>query len=551
MTTPKLDPPDEPDPELLDRYAVALQAEDVAEQERLLALDPGLTRWKTCLAALHQLAGAVSDVASRAPQIVTTPESVDATVRISAPRPQAGHLFGKFEIEAELGRGGMGIVYRARQTDLSRVVALKLLTAGTYATEDQRRRFLGEAQLAARIRHPHIVAIHEAGELHGQLYFTMDLIHGSDLASLLQSCVIPIRDIVSLMITIAEAVQHLHDRGILHRDLKPSNILIDEAGDPFLMDFGLARGDDSTDDPTMTGTVMGTPSYMPPEQAAGRVRQIDARSDVYSLGAIFYELLCGRPPFVGESRIDTLLNVLEREPLPPRHWNPQLPRDLERICLRCLEKDPDRRYPSAALLSTDLTAWLRGDRISFHQEGWLRRLSRERRRYPAAGYRLAAQLATLLAVVSRVVVAPEAIGYYVPIILGLLIWAGLSIVWEWRSLLSGDAPWTPYAFTLTDVLMLTALLQASAGIETPLVAGYPLLVCIAGLWLNVRLVRVASLAALLGYGCLLLLASTPPLWHVAMIVAVVILSTAAVSEFQVQRLSLATHIRSGNLRSGK
>lgn len=515
------------DPELLDRYLNAVQARDTGEQQRLLATCPELAEWSVCLQDLEQLASAID---RPVPEMSLTESAV------------IGQTFGRYEIVTELGRGGMGIVYHARHVDLGRDVALKMLTAGIYATVEQRRRFLSEARLAARIRHPRIVSIHDAGELQGQLFFTMDLIAGQDLASCLKAGLLPLRSAVELMVTVSLAVQHLHEQGILHRDLKPSNVLIDDDGEAHLMDFGLAHGDDRESSTTATGTILGTPSYMPPEQALGHVRAIDARSDVYSLGAILYELLTGKPPFVGESRIGTLLMVLEREPVRPRIHQPSIPRELESLCLRCLEKDPARRYATAEALAHDLSAWLAGERIITPDDGWLRRVQRTIRRYPAAGYRCVVLLSTLVFVLLRCAFTPDYLSYYQPVILGLISWTGLSVFWEWRGRRSPEEHWIGYAFTLTDTLLLTLLLLMTENVDKATVGAYLFLVSVSGLWLDVMLLRLSGFAALFGYGTLLLLSSNEVPAHVAAIMAVLILSTVAISEFQVRRLKFGQRL---------
>jgi len=515
------------DLDLLDRYLNAVQAHDVAVQQQLLADCPALREWSGCLHGLEQLAAVIDQ------PLPDMPVSESTVI---------GQTFGKYEIVTELGRGGMGIVYQARHVELGRDVALKMLTAGIYATVDQRRRFLTEARLAARIRHPRIVSIHDAGELHGQLFFTMDLIAGQDLATCLKAGLLPLRDAVQLLSTVAGSVQHLHEQGILHRDLKPSNILIDNAGEAHLMDFGLAHGDDRESAATVTGTILGTPSYMPPEQALGRVRDIDLRSDVYSLGAILYELLTGKPPFVGESRIGTLLMVLEREPVRPRVHRASIPRDLEQICLRCLEKDPARRYATAQALANDLSGWLAGERIVTPEDGWIRRTQRAIRRYPAAGYRCVVLLSTLCCVLLRCAASPAYLSYYVPVILGLVSWTGLSVFWEWRGRRAPEDHWIGYAFTLTDTLLLTLLLLMTENVDKATVGAYLFLVTVSGLWLDVILLRLSGLAALVGYATLLQFSATEVPLHVAAIMAVLIMSTVAISEFQVRRLKFGQRL---------
>ena len=276
---------------------------------------------------------------------------------------------GDCTLMEELGRGGMGVVYRARQDGLGRVVALKMLLRGSTASPTDLARFRAESEAAARLEHPHIVPIHTVGDHGGLPYFTMALIEGTTLARRLADGPIPPAEAAALLAPICRAIDFAHRRGVLHRDLKPSNILIDREGLPLVSDFGLAKrvdADPAASDPTLTpsGDILGTPSYMPPEQAAGGRGPLGPASDVYSLGAILYQMLAGRPPFQAARAVDTILLVLEQDPLPPRLLNPRADRDLEMIALKCLQKPIDLRYPSAAALADDLDAYLRGEPIS-------------------------------------------------------------------------------------------------------------------------------------------------------------------------------------------
>jgi serine/threonine-protein kinase len=508
------------DPDLLDRYVQAIQGGDTNEEQRLRAACPALAAWTACLRGLDDLASSVA--ADAAPVAVT--------------EPITGRRLGPFIVGDELGRGGMGVVYRARHEGLGRDVALKLLAAGVYATAEQRRRFIAEARLAARVRHPGIVAIHDAGELDGQLYFAMDLVAGDDLAARLRAGPLPPRVAATVIAAVARAVQHLHDAGILHRDLKPSNVLLDTAGVPHLADFGLARDASTEDAPTATGTVLGTPEYMAPEQAAGRVRGLDARTDVYGLGAVLYALLTGRPPFGGDSRVLVVMNVLEREPVPPRRLNPQVPGPLQKICLRCLEKDRARRYTAAAAVADDLEAWLRGDRIAPPGGGPLHRLGRILRRYPAAGFRLASILGTLAVVGARMLGDPTTISFYRPVAVGLGLWAACSVACEWLGIRRLSLRQTGTAFVVTDAAFVTALLAIVGGAESPFVAAHPVLVSAAGLWLDRRLVRIAAAASLTGYAILLATSPAGFRWNVAAIVTLLVVCAAAIADFQVGRL---------------
>jgi serine/threonine protein kinase len=291
------------------------------------------------------------------------------------------HYFGDYELSEEIGRGGMGVVYKARQASLKRTVALKMILAGQFASADAISRFQREAEAAANLDHANIVPIYEVGEHDGLRYFSMKLIEGTNLSKRIVDFVRDPKSAAALLAKVGRAVHHAHQHGILHRDLKPGNILLDGRNEPYITDFGLARNVDGRSPQTRTGMIVGTPSYMAPEQARSE-KGLTVAADVYGLGAILYELLTGRPPFRAETELDTILQVLDRDPPRPRTLNPRLDTDLETICLKCLEKEPGKRYGSALALAEDLERWCAGRPIAARPSGPAKKLVKWAKRNP-------------------------------------------------------------------------------------------------------------------------------------------------------------------------
>jgi WD40 repeat protein/tRNA A-37 threonylcarbamoyl transferase component Bud32 len=306
--------------------------------------------------------------------------------------------FGDYELLEEIARGGMGVIYKARQKSLGRIVAVKMLLFGDQSGKELAQRFRAEAAAAASLQHPNIVAIHEVGAHEGQPFFAMDFIEGQSLADLAAGQPLPAIRATRYVRIVAEAIHHAHERGILHRDLKPSNVLIDAFDQPRVTDFGLAKRLHHDSELTLSGQVLGSPNYMPPEQAAAKRGLVGPRSDVYSLGAILYHLLTGRPPFVGETLTDTLQGVVNKEPVSPRLLNPSVPPDLETLCLKCLEKEPPRRYQTSLALAEDLDRFLRNEPIQARPVGHVERLWRWCRRKPLVASLGTATFVLLLAV---------------------------------------------------------------------------------------------------------------------------------------------------------
>jgi TolB-like protein/Flp pilus assembly protein TadD/predicted Ser/Thr protein kinase len=325
----------------------------------------------------------------------TNPEPhVEATPRLGK---MLGEL-GDYELLEEIGRGGQGVVFRARQKSLNRIVALKVIGLGQWATKTHLKRFRLEAEAAASLDHPCIVPIYEVGERDGHCYFSMKFVEGGQLDEVVKHTPISVRRAVGLIAKVALTVHYAHEHGILHRDIKPGNILLDAKGEPLLTDFGLARLVETESTVTRTVEVLGTPSYMAPEQAAGDNIKLTSATDVYGLGAVLYQLLTGHPPFAGGTTYETIKLLLETEPRSPRLWNPKVDRDLSTICLKCLEKDPQRRYSSALALAEDLERWLKHEPIQARRTGVVTHGKKWLQRNPTVAAMVTLSLALIAAV---------------------------------------------------------------------------------------------------------------------------------------------------------
>ena len=524
----------------LEAYLEQLHGGMSPDRHRWVEQNPQLARLLDCLDALDELAvSATLPVAAGAD--LDWPPQPD-TFQYEGEITGVSGDFGKYELLEEIGRGGMGVVYRARQRDLDRTVGLKMILANHLASREQILRFYAEARAAGGLRHPNIIAIYEVGQVHGQHYFTMEYVAGVSLAQQLQRSPMDAESAARCLSKIAEAVEYLHRHGIVHRDLKPSNILLDESGEPRLTDFGLAKIFSAEGGLTRTDTILGTPSYMAPEQAACRHDQVGHRSDIYSLGTILYEMLTGRPPFREESPLDTLVQVLEGEPSAPRQLVPTIPAELETICLRCLEKDPERRYSSAANLAQDLERYLKGEPIEAQPPGLYQLLKRWMRREPALASRMAV-LGTYLAV--------EQIWYFGYGIVDFSHWTRMStnvVVWMLVSvlcqrLLTWQRLTDPVRFVWagSDVVFVTLALLIADGVASPLLVGYPLLITGAGLWFRVRLVACMTALSMASYLLLMIDAACwrpenarPFDYHVIFLVALAVMG--GIVSYQVYRV---------------
>lgn len=365
--------------------------------ERVIAENPDLAAELRELWATAMIAEDFGSVCSDGPTVRATPSQLaDGDETPATAAPPLPVRIGDYEVLEELGRGGMGVVYKARQRSLRRVVALKMILRGDLASAADVARFRAEAESAARLNHPHIVPVYEVGQHDGQPYFSMKHVEGTNLARRLPAGPLPPREAAELLVPVADAIAEAHRHGLLHRDLKPSNILIDRDGRPYVSDFGLAKqlraGEGALPHVageaaslTQSGAILGTPGYMAPEQAAGHRGAIGPATDVYSLGAILYAMLTGRAPFQAATPVDTVLMVLEQDPLPPRLLNHRADPDLEMIALKCLQKPADLRYATASELAADLRAYLASEPISARSSRFTQVLSRAFRETHHAG----------------------------------------------------------------------------------------------------------------------------------------------------------------------
>ena len=415
------------------------------------------------------------------------------------PVPQSEERVGDYLLLEEIARGGMGIVYKARHLGLKRVVALKTILTGSMATPAERARFRREAELAANLDHPNIVPIYEVRDQDGILFFSMKLIDGGNLAERRATFTRDPRAIARLLVTLARALHYAHGKGFIHCDLKPSNILIDIDGQPQITDFGLARRASEESSLTATGAILGTPSYMAPEQAAGQRQSIGPATDVYGLGAILYELLTGRPPFRTPTMMETVLQVLERDPIPPHELVPGLPRELETICLKCLEKMPEDRYATAKELASDLDRYLQGDVVQ--ATGVFQRLRRWTRREPEVVSRIGGlSVVALLTEFNHQFLAQKS-NYFVHYAVQgtLLLWALSALLFQflWRKGWRSDR--VRLCWSSADLIFLTMALKLLNRVESTLLIGYPLMIAASGLWFRINMVWYTTALAVACY----------------------------------------------------
>jgi serine/threonine-protein kinase len=511
---------------LLDQYLSELQSGRI-DRDRWRAAHPEVAMRFDCLDRLESLAPVHDPDATMPP-----PSFNSGLIEVAAE--------GRFVLLGELGRGGMGVVYKARQVGLERVVALKMVLAGSLASADQLQRFRAEALVAAKVQHPHVVPVFETGQLNGLPYLVMQYIEGCSLAERIKGCPLTPAEAARCVAAVARAVAAMHAVGIVHRDLKPSNILLDAQGRPYVTDFGLAKLLESESGATQTGAVLGTPQYMAPEQALGRNKEVGPSADVYSLGAILFECLTGHPPFREASPFDTVLAVLEREPPRPRNLNPSVPRSLEEVCLQCLDKEPNRRFSSADAFASALEHYVKGEPVPTRHPSLLDRLRRWARREPALASRLAALAATSVIVQLLVMRQPAMRWAGIQSQIIFILWAMISWVCQRALRRQGFADWAAAIWSASDVLLLTAVQFVTGSHVSPLVIGYPFFIAASGLWTRVRLVWITTAFSVLGYAGLVIherWTTGQPEWlHRHLVFMAALLVLGFVTAYQVQRI---------------
>ncbi len=463
----------------------------------------------------------------------------DETAPIQRRDDSSPTRIGPYELLEVIGRGGMGVVYRARHVEVNRIVALKMIASGGFASEAEIVRFRGEAEAASNLEHPNIVPILDVNKHAGRPYYTMRLMTGGSLARRLKKSRIDATRAARIVATMARAMHHAHRRGLVHRDLKPANILFDEAGLPHVTDFGLAK-QLGRNGPTGSGAPLGTPGYMAPEQAAGR-NDITASADIYSLGAILYELLTGRQPFRASTVMETLVMIMEREPESPRKLNPTAPRALEHICLKCLEKDATWRYSSAAALADDLDRFLLGEEIDASPAGFLGGIRRKIRREPALTCRLLG-LGLISFFTQSNFMGNPALDFnaHVRVTSVEMLWIFVTLVCHRLGKNPKCVERARPLWVIADLVCITAIFHLRNATASALILGYGLLIAISGLWARSKLVWMTTLISMSCYSLLAFDAwihgrSSDPNHHPDMVLAILAVMGIVVVQ-QVKRI---------------
>lgn len=503
LSEPRRDREQQLDNIIHEYYRAAEQGDPPAVTEFIAAHPEFASELREFYSGVGNLQGLVAKAAGE-PALPETCSAAPATLRLDAPGSDV-HYFGNYELLEEIGRGGMGVVYRARELRLNRIVALKMVLAGDFASSEELQRFTVEAESAAQLEHPRIVPVHEIGSVGNQHFYTMGYVKGRNLQQFKCRGIEGVSRAARIIQQTAEAVAYAHAHGIVHRDLKPANILLDQDGCPRITDFGLAKRSDVAGQLTRTGQILGTPGYMAPEQAAGESHKVGPAVDIYALGAMLYFTLTGRPPFKAANVIDTLVQVLESEPTTPRLHNREIPSSLEQICMRCLERAPEDRYPSAMAVAEDLDRFLQGQPVLARPPTSIERMRRFARRAPALAVHLFAL--GLLQIVSQIYYftgAERELDLHLRVTALLLFWIMISVATHVAAKRKPAERIAGPALLCIDAVLITvliAMMTQPGAPPGPLVAGYPLLIVGGAMFFKlsrVVVVTVASIASYLG-----------------------------------------------------
>lgn len=416
----------------------------------------------------------------------------------------AQRTIGGYEIVDEIDRGGMGIVYRAKDLQLDRTVALKMIRAGRMASESDVQRFRAEAQAAAKLDHPGIVPIYEVGTHQGQPYFSMAFIEGAKLDDFHKKNELSVRDACQLVRDVAIAIDHAHQNGLVHRDVKPANILIDQAGRPRVTDFGLAKNLEKDDGLTSTGEILGSINYMAPEQASARGDLVDRMTDVYSLGAVLYYLCTGQPPFETDNPVDTLLKILDAQPVSADRLNPELDAEVAAICMRCLEKEPKNRYLTAAEFANEIDRYLKGEPVQAMRSGIMIRIRQWSRQEPGlVGHLVGLGLIEItrgIDVFFEYFFSGQSFHSYLDYSVIIWLWLVVCLILQRvQNRIPKQGVQLQFAWSAADLGFLTWILLRVEGNLGPLFIAFPLVVVVSGLFLRVNLVAFSTILSLISF----------------------------------------------------
>lgn len=482
--------------QVIAEYVTAREQGQEPSRQKLLDDNPSIADELREFFELHdQLSGAEGNVETQAGAL-DTPGSIPrpASSQVQPPRE-----LGDYEILEEIDRGGMGVVYKARHKELGRVVALKLIRSGELASEEEIQRFRSEAEAAAALTHPGIVPIYEVGMLDGLVYYTMAYINGQSLAEMVQAGPLDPKEAARIVQKLCVAVDHAHQAGVFHRDIKPANVLVDQSGQPILIDFGLAKMAHQDHGLTTTGQILGTPAYMAPEHASGRSMEVTPMSDVYSLGALLHFLCAGQPPFTGPTPFDVLLQVLDRAPVPPSKLNRRVSYELDYVCGRALEKEPKDRYDNAAQMASDLSRILSGKPVDCPTlSPWSRFESWWRREPILVVHLIGIGITTSIVAVSQWVRGGVTDEFVLRIIL-LLTWILASFALQYGVVRERLRDTACLTWATVDVCIYTTLIAFAAPPRSMLLIGYPMMIVASSLFYRKRFLVYMTTVCIVGF----------------------------------------------------